>query len=280
MKKIFLLVLSFVYINLGYSQDNMYLPTVNGEVISHSNFTLSYIETYEQAEWVAYELTTEETVKVVERSDKFKSDSDVSTGSATLKDYRRSGYDRGHLAPAADMSFSSIAMNESFYMSNMSPQARSFNRGVWKKLESLVRSYAKQYGKIYVVTGPVLTKGSPTIGNNHVAIPQYYYKIVLTGDGDNRQMIAFLVQNGKSSEPLSKFVVNTDCIETLTGIDFFPQLPDDLEEKLESGIDKSNWYFKVGQAPLKQHITTSNSTAVQCKGVVKSKGIRCRNKKQ
>ncbi|MRT91663.1 DNA/RNA non-specific endonuclease [Ancylomarina sp. 16SWW S1-10-2] len=245
MKNLFLLVLSLLFINLGYSQDNLYLPIANGEVISHSNYTFSYIETYEQAEWVAYELTTEETVKLVRRSNRFKSDPYVLTGSATLKDYKSSGYDRGHLAPAADMGFSSIAMNESFYMSNMSPQAPSFNRGAWKKLESLVRSYAKQYGKIYVVTGPILTKGLPTIGNNHVAIPQYYYKIILIGEGDNQQMIAFLLRNEKSSDSLSKFVVNTDCIETLTGIDFFPQLPDDLEEKLESGIDKSNWYFKV-----------------------------------
>ena len=274
------LLFLFIILSLhAYSQDNRYYPTSKGEIVKHKNYTLSYAEKHEQAEWVAYELTAAETRKVVERSDKFRPDPFVPSGSATLEDYRGSGYDRGHLAPAADMGFTSSAMNESFYMSNMSPQLPGFNRGIWKNLEGLVRSYAKNYEKVYVVTGPVLNVIANTIGQQ-VSIPQQYYKIVLRGEGKNARMIAFLLKNEKLNEPLSKFVVNTDFIEKLTGIDFFPQLPDDIEEKLEHTVDKENWYFK-GSIATKANISTKTSkedaTTGRCCGTTKS-GKRCSRK--
>jgi len=279
MKNLLLITLSILLTSIGYAQDNKYLPTSTGEIVKHSHYILSYSEAHEQAEWVAYELTADETIKVVDRNDRFKADPTVSTGSATLADYKGSGYDRGHLAPAADMGFSSIAMSESFYMSNMSPQLPAFNRGIWKELESLVRTYAKKYGKIYVVTGGVLNGSGQTIGNN-VTIPTHYYKIILTGEGENTRMISFLLMNQKHTAPLSKFVVNTDIIEKLTGIDFFPQLPDELEEKLESKVDNVNWYFSSfhPEKVKNKSTTTSTSTAAQCKGIAKSTGVRCKNK--
>jgi len=276
MKRLLLITIAILSISIGYAQDTLYLPTSTGEIVKHSNYILSYSEAHEQAEWVAYELTASETYKKVNRSDKFKADKTVSTGSASLADYKASGYDRGHLAPAADMCFSSISMRESFYMSNMSPQAPSFNRGVWKSLEGRIRLYAKQSSPIYVVTGPVLTSELTTIGSNSVSVPKYYYKVLLKGRGEYREMIAFLLKNEKSSEPLSSFVVSTDEIEELTGIDFYPQLPDELEEKLESTVDISNWHFEG--KPKSQKSYTTTSSAVQCNGIAKSTGVRCKNK--
>lgn len=279
MKKLLFITLAILYTFRGYTQDNLYLPSSNKDVIKHSNYILSYNETYEQAEWVAYELTVAETNKTVDRADRFRADKTVSTASATLADYKGSGYDRGHLAPAADMGFNSTAMSESFYMSNMSPQTPSFNRGVWKKLESKVRNWASEYGKIYVVTAGVLSNDLPTIGANSVSIPKYYYKIILKGKGEHRKMIAFLLKNEKSNEPLSSFVVSTNEIEKLTGIDFFPQLPDEFEEKLESTINLSNWHFENSVKAQKPQPTNSTaSKAAQCKNIAKSTGVRCKNK--
>ena len=177
---------------------------------------------------------------MVSRTDNFRSDEKISSNSATLLDYRRSGYDRGHLAPAADFSFNTNAMSESFYMSNMSPQNPSFNRGIWKELESLVRSWGS-VSSIYVVTGPILDDCSTTIGTNNVCVPKYYYKVIY--DPSEKKMIAFVLLNKKSEYKLSHYVTSVDYVESIAGIDFFPILEDNLEEELESEIHKEFWIW-------------------------------------
>ena len=152
------------------------IPMMKGDIpiIRHLGYEFQYSEKHEQAFWVAYELTKKETEKAFERTNEFIPDPSVSTGTATVGDYSKSGYDRGHLAPAADMGWSAQAMKESFYFSNMSPQEPGFNRGIWKKLEEQVRTWAKAYDSIYVVTGPVLKDGLVQLGPNGVSIPKYY----------------------------------------------------------------------------------------------------------
>ncbi|MDZ7792136.1 MAG: DNA/RNA non-specific endonuclease [Spirochaetia bacterium] len=124
----------------------------------HTGYTLSYSEEHEQAEWVAYKLTIEELQGDVERTDNFREDKKVDTETASLSDYRGSGYDRGHLAPAADFSWSEEAMSDTFYLSNMSPQKPGFNRGIWRSLESQVREWAIRDKALLVVTGPVFER--------------------------------------------------------------------------------------------------------------------------
>jgi endonuclease G len=205
-----------------------------GEVlIEHTGFSLVYSEHHEQAKWVAYELTLEETLRGVERSDRFLPDPKVSTGTATDNDYKRSGYDRGHLAPAADMSWSAQAMKESFYYSNISPQVPAFNRGIWKRLEEQVRRWAQQDTSVYIVTGPVLAENLPSIGTNRVSVPAYFYKALLVYRNTTKKGIAFIMPNEKSARPLQQFAVTIDSLEQLTGIDFFPALPDSTEARLE-----------------------------------------------
>ena len=220
-----------------------YLPSsAYQEIIRHTNFTLAYSEADEQAAWVAYELTRAEVAANTERSDDFRDDPKIPTGSATPDDYRRSGYDRGHLAPAGDMGFSDQAMSESFFMSNMSPQVASFNRGIWKDLEEDVRKWAYEDSNLYVVTGPVLTGSRKKIGKNKVTVPVSFYKILLDYHTSHIKAIAFLLPNKGTKKPLQSFVVSIDEVEKATSIDFFPNLPDSLENALESGVHPADWF--------------------------------------
>ena len=227
--------------------ENLEIPRGGkGEIIKHTGYTLSYSEEYEVPEWVAYELTREEVVtQSVERKDNFREDKAVSTGSATLNDYKKSGYDRGHMAPAADFRWSFDAMNDTFYLSNMCPQTHAFNAGIWSDLEEAIRSIAYEDETIYVVTGPVLTDGPyETIGENNVAVPKYFYKVVLDYSAPTVKAIGFILPHENSKEPLSYFAVTVDEVEEKTGLDFFPLLPDEEEERLESSLDTTLWALK------------------------------------
>ena len=219
-------------------------PISGEQIINHTGYTLSYNEEYELPSYVAYELTRDEVLSGGEREDSFKADPDVRTGSAELSDYRGSGYDRGHMAPAADFKWSDEAMSDTFYMSNMCPQDPSFNRGIWADLEAVVRTMAYDNGKIYVVTGPVLTDGPyETIGDNDVAVPKRFYKTVLDYSDPDLKAIGFILPNEGSDLSLQSFAVTVDEVEEATGIDFYPRLPDDAEETLESSMDVSDWNF-------------------------------------
>lgn len=225
--------------------DSLEIPSLpeNTTITSHTGFSLCYSEEHEQAFWVAYEFTKAETNKKVDRTDNFKPDPKISTKSADDQDYKKSGYDRGHLAAAADMAWSLEAMNASFYYSNMSPQTPSFNRGIWKKLEEQVRDWVMLYDTLYVVTGPVLTKGLPAIGPNKVSVPNYYYKVILDYKKSRQQAIGFLLPNQKSSLPLRQYVVSVDSIEKLTSIDFFFRLEDNQEQFLEQNLCANCWQW-------------------------------------
>lgn len=212
-------------------------------VVKHLGYTVCYEEKFEQAKWVAYRLTAEMcNNNKEERKDDFREDKAIKTGSALPEDYKKTGYDRGHLCPAGDMAWSEIAMSESFYMSNMSPQDPKFNRGIWKKLESQVREWAKQEEEIYIVTAGVLEKGLPTIGEkNKVAIPKLYYKVILDVYGTEKKAIAFVMPNAGSKESIFDYAVSIDSVERLTQINFFPALPDVIENNLESKINVELW---------------------------------------
>lgn len=241
------------------------------EIIFHLGYAFLYSEEHEQAFWVAYQLTKEETNKIYDRTDNFKPDPKVKTGTANNNDYSGSGYDRGHLAPAADMGWSPTAMAESFYYSNMSPQNQSFNRGIWKKLEELVRNWAIENDNVYIVTGPVLTSGLKTIGLNKVSVPHYYYKVILDYTNPEVKGIGFILPNEASSKLLQTYAVTIDSVEKITGLDFFSKLPNAQEQFIESSICISCWTWS-SSTPKSVSVKT---TAVQCKGKTKS-GVRCK----
>jgi endonuclease G len=217
--------------------------STTGQIIKHKYYTLSYSQKNKQAEWVFYLLTKADSLGIVKRKNNFRPDPLISSGSASLIDYKNSGYDKGHLCPAADMSFDSQAMSETFYLSNMSPQVPAFNRGIWKKLEELVRSWSRQEDSLYVVTGPIFIQDKGSIGPDSVTVPGFYYKVIYDPIGD-KKMIGFILPNEKETgKSLSDYTVTVESIEQITKIDFFHNLPDSLEFRLERHIDTNLWQF-------------------------------------
>jgi endonuclease G len=227
--------------SVGAVSDTLLPTNFKGTTLSHTYYTLSYSEADKQAEWVAYYLTPASINGPQKRSSKFLPDPFLSNplGSSS---YIKSGYDRGHLCPAADMKLNTTSMKESFYMSNMSPQVPSFNRGIWSKLEDKIRDWALEKKGLYVVTGPLLNKNCGTV-NQKITVPCAYYKIVFKQTKAGVEAIAFLLPNAGSTQLLKQFVVSIDYIEALTGIDFFANLPDSEEEKFESVLLTNNWQF-------------------------------------
>ncbi len=221
-----------------------FLPSsTTGQVIHHEGYSLSYHEDYEQAEWVAYELKKSHLKRINLKRPYFEVDNAVKTGAAHWKNYKRSGYSRGHLCPAADRKYSKAAHDETFLTSNISPQDYDFNAGVWNRLEQKVRYWADRNDGLFVVTGGVLHPGLETIGEEEVAIPEYFYKVLMDYNDGNPKILAFLMKHEDSRRPLYDFVVTTDHLEELTGIDFFPSLPDNVEDKLERSDNYKDWSF-------------------------------------
>lgn len=243
-----------------------YLPVPANDLVKHTYYTLSYNEKNEQANWVYYTLTDGMVSNGGgERSNNFRMDQKVPTRSAKSSDYTKSGYDRGHLCPAADMGFNQVSMEESFLMSNISPQVPDFNRGIWKELESQVRDWARKEQQLVVVTGPVFKDNKGVIGQEEVVVPGYYFKLIYDAT-DEPRLIAFVLPNSKSDRPLTDFAVAADEVEKLTGFDFFSQFPDEVESKLESRVDLAGWfegYVPAGssaeQAPEVQQADRSDS---------------------
>ena len=232
---------SFVY---GQEKPELPAEKPREEIIKHENYTLSFVEGYELASWVAYELTAEEASGSLEFKEKYVEDPLVSTGSATWKDYKKSGYIPGQLAPAEDMRFSEAAVKESFYLSNIVPQKLAFNKYTWKKINDMVREWAKESGSLFVVSGPVLADAPfPTFGPSKVSIPSRFYKVVL--DMKGKRGMGIVVKNSMSSGSLKPFAMSIDEVEKITGIDFFHSLDDDLENEIESRYDDKDWNFEI-----------------------------------
>lgn len=210
-----------------------------GQVIQKKGFTLSYSADYKTPQWVAWELTRQETEGTEGRTNKFLPDPDVRGAKAYTSDYTKSGYDRGHMAPAGDMKWSAQAMEESFLLSNICPQNPNLNRGDWKDLEEKSRAWAQKYGAIYIACGPIYDNPHPKrIGNNKVGVPDAFYKVILLNYPKNPQALGFLFDNKSGHQSLNKYMVTVDSIEKRTNIDFFPALPDAIENKIESVLLK------------------------------------------
>lgn len=210
-------------------------------VVYHKGFALVYNETYEQAAWVGYMLTRQRVNGTVPRQDNFREDTAIVTKSAQLEDYRGSGYDRGHLCPSGSMKWDVTANDESFLLSNMSPQEKRFNAGLWNTIEDRVREWAKIYDTIYVFTGPVFTPNMPTIGSNRVAVPTAYYKVVYIPS--LQQAIGLIVPHLQQKAKWYDFAVAVDEVETRTGINFLKGIPN--ESAIEKTMNLRFWQQKA-----------------------------------
>lgn len=263
---------SLTALNAGYKREAiiknlaaMGYPS-GDEAIEHKALVLAYDEDHEMAKWVAHMVITDVINGRTSRTDDFRTDPMIKTGSSEELDYFIKsktpegdftfdgfGYDRGHLAPSADFRWDEEALSESYFYSNMTPQHPDFNRLAWAEVEQYVRDYViKNEVDLYVVTGPVLHPGLPKQerSKNSISIPEKHFKVVM--DLDNQRGVAFLMDNSKATKPVENYMVPIDEIERLTGYDFFPALDHQQEKSIESATDYRDWLPEKlsGDAPL------------------------------
>lgn len=219
------------------------LPLVksNDYIIYRKGYTVCYNTKTKQPNWVAWQLYPSRLEENVPRSQNFYEDESVPEPRATLADYKKSGYDRGHMCPAGDNRCSMVFMRESFLLTNICPQNHSLNAGDWNELESLCRYWAKSYKKIYICCGPIFYKNSSkTIGENEVAVPDAFFKVVLAL-GDKPKAIGFIMKNIPCDNPLSTYVNSVDEVERITGLDLFSKLDESTEKSLEQNANVGDW---------------------------------------
>ena len=206
-----------------------------GQIIQRTGYTLAYDAKNKTPQWVAWELTDKETRGKEERTNDFQPDPEVIGTKVVTYDYSGSGYDRGHMAPAGDMKWSKQAMQESFYMTNICPQDHNLNTEDWNDLEMKSREWARRYGKVHIVCGPIY-KGirNEYIGEHRVKVPDAFFKVILIDDARKSYALGFLFENKAGERPLKEYLVSVDEIERITGMDFFSVLPDNLEYRLEA----------------------------------------------
>ena len=218
----------------------MEIPLMNkeqGQVIQRTGYTLSYHAKHRTPQWVAWELTKEETRGNEERTNEFQPDPDVMGAKVVTYDYSHSGYDRGHMAPAGDMKWSKKAMQDSFYMSNICPQDHNLNTEDWNDLENKSREWARRYGKVYIVCGPIYNgTRNEYIGDHRVKVPDAFFKVILINHDRKQAALGFYFENKAGERPLSEYLVSVDKLEDMTGLDFFSALPDEIENRLEKEI--------------------------------------------
>lgn len=216
-----------------------------GQVIKHKGFTLSYNESWLIPNWVAYELTSEEaSATTASRTDEFLPDPQVKGRQADTRDYSNSGYDRGHMAAAADMKWDKQAMIESFYLSNTCPQNRELNAGLWLELEQKCRYWAKKYDRVWIVCGPLFTTGhNDPIGYNQVAVPDAFFKCICMQVNDRWTMAAFIFPNLPASGELDRYIFPVVGVEQIAGIQVFNNLPVTAEQlfNLKALTVKNDW---------------------------------------
>ena len=211
------------------------------QIVPYHGFTLSYNPQMHVPNWVAWELTANETDGAVSRENKFYCDETVS-GCAEPYDYNYSGYDRGHMCPAGDMKWDRESMHDSFSMANICPQQKILNTGAWKRLEENCRKWARSQGSLIVICGPVLTdKITEYLGDTRVAVPKRFYKVLLNPNTSPMMGIGFIMDNGRVEGGMQQAAVSIDEVERVTGLDFFSELPDEVENEVEKQCEFYKW---------------------------------------
>lgn len=212
------------------------------ETIKHRySYTVSYNHQMKDPNWVAWSITADHASGKVQRMD-FWDDDDMPDSKGYLSDYYNSGYDRGHMCPAGDNKWSEEAMEDCFRITNMCPQDGGLNRGMWNSIEQQCRAWAKKYGKVYVVCGPIyLNQQHRKIGKNKVVVPEAFFKVVLCMEGTPKA-IGFICRNqSQKGKKKTDFINTIDDVERITGYDFFSKLPDDIENQVEAHADINEW---------------------------------------
>lgn len=217
------------------------LSLVSEQLIEKTSYIVSYNQDTKIPNWVAWHLTADHTDGPVRRMSNFYEEKSIVSPRATLDDYRGSGWSRGHMCPAGDNKWSETAMYESFSLVNVCPQNASLNSGVWNSIEIDCRKWANRFGDVYIVCGPVLlNREHETIGRNNVVVPEAFFKVILCLQGIPKA-IGFVIRNNEGKKKRDQFINTVDEVERLTGYDFFPSLPDSIEEKVEAYSNINDW---------------------------------------
>lgn len=217
------------------------LEGIPEQILRRTSYITSYNKETRIPNWVAWHLTAEQTDGPYKRLSNFHEDEEVPMLRATLSDYRGSGWSRGHMCPAGDNKWNEKAMYDSFSLINVCPQNSSLNSGLWNSIEMDCRKWARKYGDIYIVCGPVLMRGNhETIGENEVVVPEAFFKVVLCLKGKPKAF-GFIVKNTEGNKKRDLYYNSVDQVERITGIDFFPALPDDIEDEVEANANIKDW---------------------------------------
>ena len=253
-----LVILSFTLLQVSWpslkqektglmSVDSIEIPRIadsrDSQIISHKGYTVSYNKSTLLPNWVAYELTNTEVNGTCKRNSRFYPDPEVKGRQADNEDYRNTGWDKGHIAPAGDMKWDEQAMLESSYFTNVCPQNHNLNGGDWRSLEEKCRDYARRFGNVYIAAGPVIGESrNGCIGFNEVVVPDGFYKVLLICHDGKYEGIGFYFENSAGHRPLTVYAKSIDEIELMTGIDFFFMLPDKVEDEVEQSFDIEFWF--------------------------------------
>lgn len=242
----------------SYDLREIGLPVLkdSGTTYTHSAYVFNYNEPAEQPNWVAHIISPEIADGIITRTNDFRVDTLVKTGTATKSDYWQSGYDRGHLAPSADFKWSLKALSESYLYSNMTPQVPDLNRERWAALEDQLREYVVQYKRpLYVVTGPVWDTGLDSIGPNRVAVPKRFFKVALDYTVQPMRAVGFILPNAYCKYPVMHYAVPVDSVEKITKINFYPKVSTAIQNAAEKTYVDSLWLplkEKGNVAPLRK----------------------------
>jgi len=231
--------------NVDTAFEDYFIPTKTPSkeeiLLYRVGYKVSYNTRTRQPNWVAWHLTAEHSDGPYRRLGNFHEEEDVPTPRATLDDYRGSGWSRGHMCPAGDNKWNETAMYESFSLVNVCPQNASLNSGLWNSIEIDCRRWARQYGDIYIVCGPVFyNREHEVIGYNEVYVPEAFFKVVLCLN-DKPKGMGFVVKNADGNKKRDLYYNSIDQVERITGMDFFPALPDDIENQVEAEANIDDW---------------------------------------
>lgn len=214
------------------------------QILKRKGYITSYNQDTRNANWVAWHMTRETEDGPWKRDGlPYIEDMEVEGVRQELNDWLNltDVYDHGHLCPAADCRWDKDAMVQTFLLTNMCPQDKELNRGGWEELENRCRGWARHYGSIYIAAGPIFySKNYQTIGNNHVGVPDAFFKVVLVMNSCPKT-IGFIYPNHKTDHSLEYYVKTVDEVENITGIDFFHNIPDDIENSIEAVADLTKW---------------------------------------
>ena len=210
-------------------------------ILKRKGYTASYNKENKIPNWVAWQLTSDHADGVYKRTGGYQEDTEVPKPRATKEDYDNTRWSHGHMCPAADNKWDKMAMTESNLLTNICPQDRSLNSGLWNKIEQDCRKWAKKFGDVYIVCGPVLlNREHETIGEHKIVVPEAFFKVILCLK-PKPKAIGYIIRNNDGTKKRDHYINTVDEVERITGIDFFHSLPDDIEKEVEAYSNLEDW---------------------------------------